>query len=452
MPGIVKKFSRATLSGGFSIIRRRQMAGVYRSLHLSPIVSESKAGVKQQSQQENFLEEYRTRSQLERIIHHYSSKPLPQFSLSKLYEQSTSLNDEYILQNARDTIEHLLVFNARRLQQFRTLPYLVVLNPSISESYEMYLNTMSLLITSLLHLPKTLEENVRFSEDVLKKFIEVHMDTLPGLSKGFQEVSHLIHLDQIKQFLDNHLVERIRMRLVAHQHIQLTETISNGGSGYEVGGRYNGVIKLLNISEIIRNNAEHVNDLFLMKYDQSVPIKIDNNLYPDNFWAKKDLAKSKNNTNSDDIIFPYIEYHLDYILTELFKNSFRAHIENQVSDPVQITISVSQHSSESSDPPSYLEIRIRDKGKGIPKHIIGNMFDYSFTTYDSGEGDSYKTLNVPPGLGGNTVAGMGYGLPLSKNYIQVFNDTQGETGTKGSLTIQSYLGWGTDVYLKAVGS
>lgn len=59
--------------------------------------------------------------------------------------------------------------------------------------------------------------------------------------------------------------------------------------------------------------------------------------------------------------------------------------------------------------------------------------------------------------GGNVVAGMGYGLPLLKNYVEIFNSTIPEKDgklptTKGLLTIQSYYGWGTDVYLKTVGA
>lgn len=55
------------------------------------------------------------------------------------------------------------------------------------------------------------------------------------------------------------------------------------------------------------------------------------------------------------------------------------------------------------------------------------------------------------------VAGMGYGLPLLKNYVEIFNSTIPEKDgklptSKGLLTIQSYYGWGTDVYLKTVGA
>lgn len=339
----------------------------------------------------------------------------------------------------------LLAYNARRLRHFRDLPYLVMLNPSISESYNTYLKTMSVLLTASLHPPCTMEETQKLRSDVLQSFMDVHADALPTLSKGFSEVLHLLSVDKVKTFLDEHLRERVSMRLIAHQQISLTDSFANGT--YEEGSPYNGIVKPLNIREVIKRNAELVNDICLMKYDQSVKVKIDTNLHPPNFWTLKDEPDISKNSE-EPIIFPYIEYHLDYILMELFKNSFRAHIENHVSDPVQVTVST-------SDSPSYMEMRIRDKGKGIVPQALNHVFDYSFSTYESGEGDSYKTLNVPPGEAGNTVAGMGYGLPLLKNYIEIFNDTLdggAQEPEKGLLSVQSYYGWGTDVYLKTVGS
>lgn len=400
----------------------------------------------QDEQQKRFLEEYKIRSLLEKPIYYYAQKELPKFSMNTLYLQSESLSPEFLLQNALDTVEHLLAYNARRLKEFRNLPYLVVLNPSISESYDTYLQTMSSLIKASLELPTTVEENTEFTQRVLNEFIDIHADTLPSLSKGFNEVLHLLSVEQIKSFLDAHLKERISMRLIAHQHIQLTKALAED---FVPGGKYNGVIKKLNIPAVIKKNAEIVNDICLMKYDQSVPISIDTNMYPANYWSRQD--PELNIRSEDDVLlFPYIEYHLDYILTEVFKNSFRAHIENNVVDPVQVTISTSSS-------PSFLELRIRDKGKGVPPKVLNHIFDYSFSTFESNEGESYKTLNVPPGVGGNVVAGMGYGLPLLKNYVEIFNSTIPENDgkiplTKGLLTIQSYYGWGTDVYVKTVGA
>lgn len=400
-------------------------------------------------QQEAFLREYKIRSSLERHIYYYALKPLSKFSIQRLYDQSQKLSPTFILQNASETIEYLLAYNARRLKEFRNLPYLVVLNPSISESYNSYLQTMSSLITASLNTPTTLKENSEFAEKVLTEFIDIHSDTLPSLSKGFNEVINFLPYTKIKEFLDAHLRERISMRLIAHQHIQLTKALDT--KDYEKGGKYNGVIKLLDINEVIKNNAEMVNGIFLMKYDQSVPIEIDNNLYSKNYWSRLEPDLDPN-FKADHVKFPYIEYHLDYILMELLKNSFRAHIENKVEDPVKITIAVLQN-------PSFLEMRIRDKGKGISPTTLKHMFDYSFTTFESVEGEAYKTINVPPGMG-NAVAGMGYGLPLLKSYIEIFNDTIpqqldedfDDKKVKGSLSVQTYHGWGTDVYLKTVGS
>lgn len=402
-----------------------------------------------QNQQEAFLREYKIRSSLERHIYYYAQKPLSKFSIQKLYDQSEKLSPTFILQNAQETVEFLLAYNARRLKEFRNLPYLVVLNPSIAESYNSYLKTMSSLIMASLHPPITLQDNYDFVENVLGEFLDTHLDTLLGLSKGFNEVIHLISPQEIKCFLDAHLKERISMRLIAHQHIQLSNGLKE--DNYVKGGKYNGVIRELDIYNMIKKNAELVNDLCLMKYDQSVEVQIDNNLYVNNYWSRLEPDLTPPPEQPDQLIFPYIDYHLDYMLTELFKNSFRAHIENNVSDPIQVTVSVS-HS------PLYLEIRIRDKGKGIDQQNLKHMFDYSFTTFQSNEGEAYKTLNQPPGAS-NTVAGMGYGLPLLKNYIEIFNDTipksledEEGSGVNGLLTVQTYQGWGTDVYIKTVGS
>lgn len=69
--------------------------------------------------------------------------------------------------------------------------------------------------------------------------------------------------------------------------------------------------------------------------------------------------------------------HLEYILTEILKNSYRATAERRPSSPesalppVQVTISPSD---------DYLSLRIRDEGGGIPPANIAQVFSYAFTT------------------------------------------------------------------------
>lgn len=361
--------------------------------------------------------------------------------------QSQDLSRKLIITICHATIHDLLVYNARRITEYRKLPYLVVLNPLILESYKLYLESMVSLVNVSAKIPESVEENVTFSEIILNEFIEMHSDLLPSISKGFSEVSHLMSAKHIQLFLDKHLKEQIGMRLVAQQHIQLTQALSS--SHFQPGNKYYGVIKPLNIVDIIKKNADMVNDMFLLKFDMTVPIKIELNLGDTSFWSNGSECSPQMEDQLPQIEFPYLDYHLDYILTEIFKNAFRSHVENQVREPVVVTVSTSKI-------PQFLGLRIRDKGKGISREVLKHILDYSFTTFKSNEGDSFKTLNVPPGLAGNTVAGMGYGLPLLKSYIEIFNDSFDNESRavkmKGLLAIQTYPGWGTDIYLKIVGS
>lgn len=123
-----------------------------------------------------------------------------------------------------------------------------------------------------------------------------------------------------------------------------------------------------------------------------------------------------------------------------------------------------------------LQIKISDRGGGIPPDIINKLWEYSFTTVksssvphsmftSSGETDTLaakRDLGITPEdleingtLGkvdihanasptdaanaeNNAVAGMGYGLPLSLTYCRLFD---------GDIKLQSVWGKGTDVYL-----
>jgi signal transduction histidine kinase len=396
-------------------ISRSFGVGCWRSLHSSSRLRQHQK-TSSSSSEEQYLDEYKIRSLLEVPIEYYSTKKIPKLSIHALFKQSETLSSANIKDNAMVCLERLLIFTAVSLKKFRNLPYLVVLNPAISESYNMYLKSMSLLLTATANLPTNLQENKEFTDRFINQFLELHIDSLPSLSKGFNEVSHLLPESKVKLFLNHHLEERIIMRLVAHQHSQLSETLCNPAK-FVPGSKYNGTVQPLDITSIVKKNADMVNHIFFLKYDQTVPITIE---------------------CDSDVVFPYVEYHLDYILSELFKNSFRSHVENHIRKPVHITI---VNTGET------LQMRIRDYGLGIPDTVMKHIFDYSFTTFDDEEGDSYKTLNAPPGEAANVVAGMGYGLPLLQNYVQCFNSTT-TTQDKGLLSLQTYPGLGTDIYLK----
>ena len=194
----------------------------------------------------------------------------------------------------------------------------------------------------------------------------------------------------------------------------------------------------------------------------------------------------------------YVPVHLEYILTEVLKNSFRATVEwhqrhhsassTDLIPPVIITIA-SQPRPNASQPlpplsspefpaaaralnpsPRYLFLRVRDQGGGVSPENMSRIFSYSFTTagrgaeshWDDegmaggpyaaqhmsggaaidagGSGESLFAEMVGRGVqtGMGTIAGLGYGLPMSRLYTRYFG---------GSLDFKSLDGWGASFSL-----
>lgn len=78
----------------------------------------------------------------------------------------------------------------------------------------------------------------------------------------------------------------------------------------------------------------------------------------------------------------------------------------------------------------FLFSQISDKGGGISRSMMPLIFNYTFTT-----------AKYQPSLrdgGEATMAGFGYGLPISRLYARYLN---------GDLTIVSMDGYGTEAYV-----
>jgi len=85
-------------------------------------------------------------------------------------------------------------------------------------------------------------------------------------------------------------------------------------------------------------------------------------------------------------------------------------------------------------------IRISDQGGGIPPELLSKIWQYGFTTMKKvGEdkhglgilGTSFEEIHSP-------MAGLGFGLPLSRLYAKHFG---------GNLRLSTMEGYGTDAYL-----
>eukprot|EP00574_Skeletonema_japonicum_P005629 CAMPEP_0201728174 /NCGR_PEP_ID=MMETSP0593-20130828/14982_1 /ASSEMBLY_ACC=CAM_ASM_000672 /TAXON_ID=267983 /ORGANISM="Skeletonema japonicum, Strain CCMP2506" /LENGTH=479 /DNA_ID=CAMNT_0048220199 /DNA_START=149 /DNA_END=1589 /DNA_ORIENTATION=- len=144
-----------------------------------------------------------------------------------------------------------------------------------------------------------------------------------------------------------------------------------------------------------------------------------------------------------DMTFPYVPTHLHYIMLELLKNSMRATVEYHGVDadypPIKVVI------ADGSDNEDVI-IKVSDEGGGIPRSNMKRIWSYLFTTADPEiqEGMVAFNENVDHSID-SPLAGLGYGLPISRSYARYFG---------GDLSIMSMEGYGTDcfVYLTRLGN
>jgi hypothetical protein len=415
-----------------------------------------------------------------------------------------------LLDSANFTLSLLPARLAYRIQCLRNLPFIVVSNPHVSKIYNNYLHSLSTLLPYQQRRITNLEEEKRFA-DVLADLVQTHNNTIAILARGFLECRKYVSPADVTRFLDSHLRARIGTRLIAEQHLALhfaSQPISDVDpypptkaapplekatvSSDQDESNYIGVIDTaLQPARIIKSCENFVGEICELKYGVRPRVIIG---------------------GEPNASFAYVPVHVEYIITELLKNAFRAVVESgNEHEPIEVTIAAApdvpgNHVQEVLERPlsdvqgllhgspdagtafspsvnsainnqmlldrqqrlnrdeipvanenirltsgssQSITIRIRDRGGGIPPEVLPHIWSYSFTTFSEddlpvGDNGNIDALNTISGSGSNssTIAGLGYGLPLSRAYAQYFG---------GSIAVQSLWGWGTDVYLTLQG-
>ncbi|OQO02227.1 hypothetical protein B0A48_11781 [Cryoendolithus antarcticus] len=416
-------------------------------------------------------------------IQQLASKPLHALTLADLCSHGRPpLSTEQLLKSANFTLSILPSRLAHRIQSLRALPYIVVANPNVSQIHNNYVHSLSTLLPYAERHIETLQDEIKFTE-VMADLVETHSNTIAVLARGFLEARKYISAEQITRFLDEHLRARIGTRLIAEQHIALhfsSKAHAELSDHHETTEQssYIGVIDTaLKPAEIIRRCEATVGEICELKYGVRPTVVL---------------------SGDPETTIAHIPMHLEYILTELLKNSFRATIEaGMEKEPIDITIapapenedwraeqkramekgssainSVADHDTSTADaasntklPPGAsaniqpldcsspgVTIRIRDRGGGISPENHTKLWEYGFTTFNEDEindktsgtdaGPSALDMLSAGAAGGSSLAGLGYGLPLGRAYAGYFG---------GGIAVQSLFGWGTDVYLSLRG-
>ena len=157
------------------------------------------------------------------------------------------------------------------------------------------------------------------------------------------------------------------------------------------------------------------------------------------------LSGSKSSPVSLQLTHFYCFVNADYILLELLKNSMRATVEWHGIDadfpPIKVIIADGNDNED-------VVIKVSDEGGGIPRSNVKKIWSYLFTTADPAIQEGMVGVNsneaVDHGID-SPLAGLGYGLPISRSYCRYFG---------GDLSIMSMEGYGTDafVYLARLGN
>lgn len=325
---------------------------------------------------------------------------------------------ERTLMNMADLLqEELPVRLAHRIQDLDSIPILRDM-PSVQQVKSIYVSSFLELVQA--PKPETPELERRFGK-LLQNLYQNHSNVLLQMARGVLEYKqHQQHHSLInEEFLNRFYMSRVGIRVLAGQYLALRQQLLHD-PWKKVPANYVGMIcKETSPYQVVQSAIRDATLLCQRQYQNQIPPEV-------------------NVTGCLDLTFCYIPTHLHYILLELLKNSMRATMEFHphtkiIKPPPPVTVIIANdHKNED------VVLKVSDEGGGIPRSQIHHIWSYLFTTASpSIQQDFFEAFEKGDKEGGAVLAGLGYGLPLSRAYARYFG---------GDLDLLSMEGYGTDAF------
>ncbi|KAK7087388.1 branched-chain alpha-ketoacid dehydrogenase kinase-like [Littorina saxatilis] len=339
-----------------------------------------------------------------------AAKPSVRLTPAAIMYAGRSHDKSHILRSAQYLSKELPVRIAHRIAGFRNLPFIVGCNPTLLQVHELYIRAFNIL--SNFPVITSLDQEENFSK-TLRQLLDDHNDVVTLLAEGFAQVrKHITDETLIRTFLDRTLTSRLGIRMLCEHHLSLHDEKPN----------HVGVVNVaFSPRKLIEKRAQYIQSVCQEKYGKAPEIVCNGHL---------------NST------FPYIQPPLEYIMTELLKNSFRATAEahGTTSHLPEIVVTIASNEND-------FVIRVSDRGGGISQKVASKVFDYNFTTAGSVRQDQNQEVGIWEGFMDNPQSsanpgkmhGYGFGLPTARAYAVYLG---------GSLTMETMQGIGSDVYLR----
>ena len=258
--------------------------------------------------------------------------------------------------------------------------------------------------------------------------------------------------------LDAESSQRISRRVIAEQHLALTDTFNSPWHFPEAKNQ-------------LETNADFVGEVFLRCNAREVVEgcgKMAQDLAKQAYGTKCTIPEIELQGDLD-ATFPYILSHLEYIVGELLRNSIQALMERYVDQPgkpppIQVLI---------CEAPQHVIIRISDQGGGIQRELLPYLWSFSkgprsqtrlknllqvpkmaatMQELQTSRFGSTKASDTKQTKGNHTHDSslssltsrppnlrLGMGLPMSRVYAEYW---------AGNLELQSLEGYGVDAFLQ----
>ncbi|KAJ3229159.1 hypothetical protein HDU81_005580 [Chytriomyces hyalinus] len=279
------------------------------------------------------------------IVEKYAARESKLVTLRQLTVFGRHLTLDKLLRSANYVREELPVRLAHRIIDIQHLPFIVGTNPHIQLIYSLYWQAFEAF--RLFPEIKTIEQNRQFCR-LIESQLQTHLVIIPQLAMGMAEASTPEHMsaETADRFLNEMLRSRIGRRVLAEQHIALSDTYEQGLTAQDPSKRHNGNLSVVNEEEedgwigIVNTRCragevvERVSALAKRWFKETSPNR---NIEPPE-------VKIDGHANA---VFTYIPDHIEYILFELLKNSMRFTLETHGGSRVDKTAGMNPSHNES---------------------------------------------------------------------------------------------------------
>lgn len=328
-------------------------------------------------------------------IYEFSLKNQSSVTINQLLKLSEMNYNDRINISAKYLYKEIPIRLARRIKDLEKLPFGLSQTNGVCNVRKWYIQSF---LDFRLYDEKEINNTTKFL-NMIEKVYNRHNPTIITMAKGIHEISKMnkYNIENINDLLNRFFTSRIGIRVLLGHFIELHKKTTNN---------YFGIICTnTNPKKILLDAIEDASYVALKNNNEIPKINI---------------------ICEEDIHICYIPNHLYYVLFEILKNSIGA-VNRTPNENKKIECLI-RHDK------NVVKIKISDNGIGIKKDNMKNIWKYSYTTTKINLDEHFESdfsKEAP-------LSGIGYGLAMSKLYLEYFG---------GRIEIFSEYGKGTDVYI-----